>query len=100
MVLPGRANGLRLDRDAALPLEVHRVEQLRAHVAARDGVRLLEDAIRERRLAMVDVRDDREIADVFLVHNEISRAGRGDATIATPPAHEPRANGRKRRTEN
>ena len=64
VLLPRDAHGLRLDRDAALALEVHRVEQLRAHVAARDGVRQLEDAIRERRLAVVDVRDDREVADV------------------------------------
>jgi hypothetical protein len=31
-------------------------------------MRQLEDAIGERRLAVVDVRDDREVADLFLVH--------------------------------
>ena len=62
------AHRLRLDRDAALALEVHRVEQLRAHLARGDRVRQLEDAVGQRRLAVVDVGDDREVADVRLVH--------------------------------
>ena len=66
--LPEHAHRLRLDRDPALALELHRVEQLLLHVPVRDGVRHLEDAIGERRLAMVDVRDDREVADFCLVH--------------------------------
>ena len=68
VALPGDADGLGLDRDAALPLELHRVEDLLAHLARRDGLGQLEDAVRERRLAVVDVRDDREVADVALVH--------------------------------
>ena len=75
--LPVHADRLRLDRDPALALEIHRVEHLRAHVAPGDGVRHLEDAIGERRLAVVDVRDDREVADAVLVHGEISRGGSG-----------------------
>ena len=62
------AHGLGLDRDAPLALEVHRVEQLRAHLARGDRVGQLEDAVGERRLAVVDVGDDREVADVRLVH--------------------------------
>ncbi len=58
---------LRLDRDPALALEVHRVEQLRAHRPRIDRVRELEDPVGQRRLAMVDVGDDREVADVGLV---------------------------------
>ena len=65
---PEHAHRLRLDRDSALALELHRVEQLLLHVPVRDCVRHLEDAIGERRLAMVDVRDDREVADFCLVH--------------------------------
>jgi hypothetical protein len=34
-----------LNRDPALALELHRVEHLRAHVAAGDGVGQLEDAV-------------------------------------------------------
>ena len=71
--LPGGAlvedpHRLRLDRDAALALQIHRVEHLRAHLALVHGVCQLEDPVRERGLAVVDVRDDREVADVLLVH--------------------------------
>ena len=69
-VVPGlveHADRLRLDRDPALALELHRVEQLRPHRARIDGVRQLEDPVGQRRLAVVDVGDDREVADVRLV---------------------------------
>src|SRR5919112_6502636 len=58
------AGGLGLDRDAALALEVHGVEQLRAVVARVYGAGDLEDAIGQGRLPMVDVGDDREVPDV------------------------------------
>ena len=52
-----------LDRDASLALQLHRVEHLR-HVRARiDSAGQLEDAIGEGRLAVVDVGDDREVAE-------------------------------------
>ena len=68
VALPVDADGLGLDRDPALALELHRVEHLLAHLAARDGVGELEDAVGQRRLPMVDVRDDREVADAVLLH--------------------------------
>ena len=50
-------NRLGLDRDPALALEVHRVQQL-GHVLARvDRARDLEDAVGQGRLAVVDVGD-------------------------------------------
>ena len=55
---------LRLDRDPALALEVHRVEHLGAHLALVDRPGQLEDAIGQGRFPMVDVGDDREVADV------------------------------------
>ena len=61
-------HGLGLDRDAPLPLELHRVEQLRPHQAGIDRVGQLEDPVRERRLAVVDMGDDAEVADLALVH--------------------------------
>ncbi len=64
----GDAHRLRLDRDAALALEVHVVEELLLHVARGDGAGALEDAVGERRLAVVDMGDDREVADVLEVH--------------------------------
>ena len=54
---------LRLDRDPALALEVHRVEHLRLHFLRVDGAGDLEDAVGQGRLAVVDVGDDREVAD-------------------------------------
>ena len=73
------AHGLRLDRDAALALELHRVEHLRAVLARVDGPGDLEDAIGQRRLPMVDVGNDREVADVAggCAHTNDSRGGRG-----------------------
>ena len=53
-----QAHGAGLDRDALLTLEVHRVEDLARHLARVDRVRQLQQPIGERRLAMVDVRDD------------------------------------------
>ncbi len=53
-----------LDGDAALALDIHGVEQLSLHVALGHGARELEDAVGQRGLAVVDVRDDGEVADV------------------------------------
>ncbi len=56
---------LRLDRDAALALDIHRIEHLLDHVARRHRPGLLDQPVGERRLAVVDMRDDGEIANVF-----------------------------------
>jgi hypothetical protein len=77
VALPLHAHGLSLDRDPALPLEVHRIEDLLAHLTSGDGLRHLEDAVGERRLAVVDVRDDREVADAVLVHAKSGAAEAG-----------------------
>ena len=58
------ADGLGLDGDAALALDVHRVEHLLHHVALLDGVGELENAVGKRGLPVIDVRDDREVAYV------------------------------------
>ena len=60
---------VRLDRDAALALEIHRVEHLRLHLARLQRAGELEEAIGQRRLAVVDVRDDREVADESRIHD-------------------------------
>ncbi len=59
---------MRLDRDSALALQVHRIEQLVLLVALVDRARRLEQSIRQRRLAVIDVRDDAEIARQFDCH--------------------------------
>ena len=60
------AHRLRLDGDAALALDVHRVQHLllAGHLARIHGAGELDQPIRQRRLAVVDMCDDREIADV------------------------------------
>ena len=54
----GHADGIGLDRDAALALDIHGIEQLRLHVALVNGMGKLEDTVTDRGLAMVDVRND------------------------------------------
>ena len=73
MALPGDAHRLGLDRDPALALEIHRIEQLRAHVAVGDGVRELQNPVGQGRFPVVDVGDDREVADAALVHGNQAR---------------------------
>ena len=60
------ADGPGLDRDPLLPLQVHRVEDLARHLPGIDRVGRLEEPVRERRLAVIDVGDDREVAEALL----------------------------------
>jgi len=55
-----------LDRDPALALELEGVEHLVAALARRHALRELEDPVGKRGLAVVDVRDDREVPDQVL----------------------------------
>src|SRR5213080_4799768 len=59
---------MRLDGDAALALEIHGIEHLRFHLARLQRACRLQEAIGKRRLAVIDVRDDREITDVSGIH--------------------------------
>ena len=53
---------MRLDRDPAFALQVHRIEQLILLIALVNRARALEQTIRQRGLAVIDVRDDAKIA--------------------------------------
>ena len=57
-----------LDGDAALALQVHRIEHLRHHLALAERARDFEQTIGQRRLAVVDVRNDAEISDSLGIH--------------------------------
>ncbi len=70
---PGHADGLALDGDAALALDVHAVEVLRPGAALVDDPGQLEHPVGQRRLAVVDVGDDAEVAD----QPRVGLAGRG-----------------------
>ena len=62
------ADGVRFDGDAALAFKVHSVEDLGVHFALGEGAGEFEEAVGERGFAVIDVRDDREVANVFVVH--------------------------------
>ncbi len=57
---PDRA---RLDGDAALALEVHRIEELFLELALRERAGALQQPIGQRRLAVIDMRDNRKISN-------------------------------------
>ena len=62
------AHGVGLDGDAALALQVHGIQNLLHHFALRERARNLQQPVCQRRLAVVDVRNDREITDEFAIH--------------------------------
>ena len=75
-----KAHRARLDRDPLLALKVHGVEHLRGHLARIDGVGGLQQPVGERGLAVVNVRDDAEVAqsglgDVTHIPSRIARRG-------------------------
>ena len=63
-----RPNSLRLDGDAPLPLQLHIVQHLSLHLPTGQQTGMLDDAVRQRGLSMVDVGDDAEVADLTLLH--------------------------------
>ena len=63
-----QADGVGFDGDAALALQVHGVEDLLHHFALRERAGDFEESIGEGGLAVVDVRNDREIPDEFAIH--------------------------------
>ena len=66
---------VRLDRDAALALEIHRIEELILLLALLDRAGALEQTIGKRGLAVIDVRDDAEIARQLDGHEALHYAG-------------------------
>ncbi len=68
VIVPFDPDILGLDGDPSLPFEIHRVEVLRPHIAGVHGAGELEDSIRQRGLAVVDMSDDREVAQTGQVH--------------------------------
>ena len=58
------AHRLRLDRNPPFTLDIHAIEHLLAHVAQLHRPAILNQPIRQRRFAVVDVRNDGEIADM------------------------------------
>ena len=59
---------LRLDGDASLPLKLHIIQHLGLHLAAGEKARHLNDAVRQRRFPVVDMRYNTKITN-SLLHN-------------------------------
>ena len=59
------AHRLRFDGDAALALEFHRIQHLIHHLALLENAGALQQAVGQRALAVVDVRDNAEIANMI-----------------------------------
>jgi hypothetical protein len=57
---------LRFDGYPTLFFDVHRVKHLRLHLAVFESTATLNNAVSERRFAMVDVRNDGEIS--YVIH--------------------------------
>ena len=71
-----QTDGPGLDGDATLPLQVHVVQQLGLHLPGGHRVALLNKAVGQGRFAMVNVGNDRKIADLGLVsqHTHLHKA--------------------------
>ena len=61
----GERRRLRLDGDAALTLDVHRIKHLRLHLTVGQAAATMDDAIGQGGFTVVDVGDDGEVADVI-----------------------------------
>ena len=83
--LVGERGRLRLDRDAALALEVHRVQHLLAHLARREAAAALDEPVGQRRFAVVDVGDDGKVADQLHVLRPSRLAAKQRGTGKVPP---------------
>ncbi len=66
---------MRFNRDSALAFEIHRIEQLILLVALVDRAGALEQSIRKRCLAVIDMRDDAEIPGQLDRHKALHYAG-------------------------
>lgn len=56
---------LRLDRNATFPLEVHRIQHLLGHFPLAQAAANLDETISEGRFAVINMGDDRKIANVI-----------------------------------
>ena len=61
-------SGLRLDGDATLFFDIHRIEHLRTHFAILQAAATLDKPVRQGGFTVINVRNDRKISDV--IHQE------------------------------
>ena len=73
-------HGVGLDRDAALALDIHRVEELRLHIAFGHRPRHLDQPVGEGGFAVVDMGHDGEVTDVIEIGHD-GRDMRGESRL-------------------
>ena len=84
-------HGLRLDGDAALALDVHGIEHLLLHLPRREPAAELDQPVGQRRLAVIDMGDDGEVADagkrrrLELTHGRLVREQAPKGQAVAPP---------------
>ena len=76
VVPPAQPHRLELDGDAPLPLQLHGVEELLAHLAGLDRAGELQHPVGQGGLAVVDVSNDRRVADAVGIHGLTAERGR------------------------
>ena len=69
MGVVGQGYGIAFDRNAALPFNIHIIENLILKISLIADARKLNQAIRQRGFAVINMRDDAEVSDVF--HNSL-----------------------------
>ena len=69
-----QGDALRFDGNAALALDIHGIEHLRLHLAIAQTAAVLNKAIGQRRLAVIDMGDDRKIADFLKLGHDSDSA--------------------------
>src|SRR5215469_14944459 len=72
LCLVDHADSMGLDCDSAFAFEVHRVKHLGLHLPRRQSPGKLQQAVGQRGLAVVNVRDDGEIADKSAIHRSLN----------------------------
>ena len=70
--LVAQGDGTSLDGDAPFPFQIHGVQDLILHLSGGHRPTGFDKPVGQGGLAVVDVSDNREVADVFLVHRVIS----------------------------
>src|ERR1700730_6709372 len=81
---------MRFNRDPALALQIHRIEQLVLLVAVVNRAGRLEQSIRQSGFAVIDVRDDAEIARQFDSHESRTMRGAGCSVNRTSLSFRPK----------
>ena len=69
-----KRHALGLDRNSPLALEIHRIQNLLGHLAIRQSTTPLYETIGKRRLAVIDVSNDRKIADMLHSTDAVNRS--------------------------